>query len=148
MTKIFKGRPVLIGNVEGKAVVSHVGFNTCASYLGLVFGGEKSGVCMDHDNKDLYLKDLKDTILCIPQSIGSTTAPTMFVALCEYDIAPKVILFANHIDSLAATGLLMGDTWVNHRIVTIDMLGQEFLDTVKTGDTLKVYEDGTVEIQD
>ena len=61
---------------------------------------------------------------------------------------PKAMLFANHIDSLAACGILMGDNWLGKRIVTVDMLGQEFLDTVKTGQTVCISEDGTVEIKD
>jgi hypothetical protein len=31
--------------------------------------------------------------------------------------------------------------------VTVDLLGDDFLDAVKTGDKVKVKEDGTVEIQ-
>ena len=32
------------------------------------------------------------------------------------------------------------------RIVTIDMLGDEFLETVQMGDPIAIHEDGTVEI--
>jgi predicted aconitase with swiveling domain len=74
-----------------------------------------------------------DTILCIPQSIGSSSAATLFMVILERNLAPKAMLFANHIDSLAACGLLMGDTWLEKRIVTVDMLGSDFLDAVKTG---------------
>lgn len=58
----------------------------------------------------------------------------------------KAMLFANHIDSLAACGILMGDNWLGKRIVTVDLLGDEFLDAVKTGDQVKVHEDGTIEV--
>ena len=40
----------------------------------------------------------------------------------------------------------MGDNWLDKRIVTVDMLGDDFLNAVKTGDTVKILEDGTVEI--
>jgi hypothetical protein len=56
------------------------------------------------------------------------------------------MLFANHVDSLAIGGLLMADIWMNNRIITIDLLGQEFLDAVNTGDPVSIHEDGTVEI--
>jgi predicted aconitase with swiveling domain len=72
----------------------------------------------------------------------------MLMAACDIDVQPKAFLFANHIDSLASCGLLMADIWLGKRIVTVDMLGDEFLDAVKTGDKIKVYEDGTVEIED
>ena len=42
----------------------------------------------------------------------------------------------------------MADNWLGKRIIAVDMLGDEFLDTVKTGQKLKVSEDGTVEIED
>jgi hypothetical protein len=56
------------------------------------------------------------------------------------------MLFANHIDSLAACGILMGDNWQGKRIVTVDLLGDDFLDAVKTGDKVRVSADGTIEI--
>ncbi len=146
-TKTFKGRPALPGNVEGLAEVSRVGFNTAASYIELVTKGSKSGVCTDHDNKDLFGTDLSDKILCLPQTIGSSSGACMFMAILEKDVAPKAMLFANHIDSLAACGLLMGDIWEEKRIVTVDLLGPEFLDAVQTGQKVRVHADGTVEIE-
>ena len=143
----FKGRPAVPGVVEGSAEVSHVGFNTCATYVDVLISGSESGVCQDHDNKDLFGHDLADKILCIPQTIGSSSAATLFMIILEKGIAPKAMLFANHIDSLAACGILMGDNWLGKRIVTVDMLGPEFLDSVKTGQNVRVHEDGTVEIE-
>jgi len=42
--------------------------------------------------------------------------------------------------------LLMADIWMEKRIITIDQRGPEFLAAVNTGDPIKVFEDGTVEI--
>ena len=148
MTKTFKGRPVLAGNVEDTAEVSHYGFSTSAVYIEIVFKGTKSGVCKDGDNKELYGHDLTGKIVCTPQTIGSSSGACMLMAACEIDVQPKAFLFANHIDSLAACGLLMADIWLGKRIVTVDMLGDEFLDAVKTGNKVKVFEDGTVEIEE
>jgi len=148
MSKIFKGRPIFPGNAEEAAEVSHVGFSPTASWLEIIFNDSKSGVIKDHDNKDLYGRDIKEKILCLPQSIGSSASAMFFMAASKIDVAPKAMLFANHIDSLSSCGLILSDIWVEKRVITIDMLGQEFLDTVKTGDKLKVSEDGTVEILD
>jgi len=148
MTKTFKGRPVLPGNVEETALVSHYGFSTSAVYVEVVFKDSHSGVCKDGDNKELYGKDLAGKIICTPQTIGSSSGACMFMSICQKDIAPKAFLFANHIDSLAACGLLMADIWLGKRIVTVDMLGDDFLDAVKPGSKVKVYEDGTVEIEE
>ena len=46
----------------------------------------------------------------------------------------------------AAAGAILGSVWTDTPMPTIDCLGEEFLNTVKTGDKIKVYEDGTVEI--
>ena len=148
MSKIFKGRPLLPGNVEESAEVSRVGFSPTASYIDVIFKNSTSGVIQDHDNKDLYGRDAKGKILCLPQSIGSSAGACMIVAAAKVDATPKAMLFANHVDSLSACGLLMAENWIDKRIITIDLLGQEFLDTVKTGDKLKISEDGTVEILD
>ena len=40
----------------------------------------------------------------------------------------------------------MAEIWKDQRIVTVDMLGDEFLKTVQTGDPITIHEDGTVEI--
>ncbi len=143
----FKGRPAIPGTAEGSAEVSHIGFNTCATYVDVLIAGSDSGVCQDHDNKDLYGHDLAHKILCIPQTIGSSSAATLFMIILDKGIAPKAMLFANHIDSLAACRMLLGDNWLGTWIVTVDMLGYDFHDAVKTGDKVAVHADGTVEIQ-
>ena len=148
MTKTFKGRALLSGNLEESAEVSHVGFSPSASYVEIIFSGSKSGVIKDHDNKDLYNRDIKGKILCLPQSIGSSAGACMMMAAAKADATPKAMLFANHVDSISACGLIMADNWLGKRIIAVDMLGKEFLDTVKTGDKIKIYEDGTVEIEE
>jgi len=148
MTKqTFHGRPILSGKVDGTATVSHIGFNTLSSYKPVMFAGvTDKAICNDGDNKDLYGKDITGAILCLPQTIGSTTGGFVLMGVAKLGLAPKAMLFANHCDSLAAGGLLMADIWMDKRIITIDLLGDKFLDAVNTGDPIKVYEDGKVEI--
>jgi predicted aconitase with swiveling domain len=59
---------------------------------------------------------------------------------------PSCLLFSEHIDSLAAAGAVLSAVWSDNPMPTVDCLGEEFLKTVKTGDKIKVYEDGTVEV--
>ena len=47
---------------------------------------------------------------------------------------------------VATGGLLMDDVWNEKRVITIDLLGDEFLEAVETGDPVTIHEDGTVEI--
>ena len=53
-TKSFKGRPLLPGNLKGKALASKQPFNTSGSYLENLFAGRKdSAPCTDPNNKEL-----------------------------------------------------------------------------------------------
>ena len=143
----FHGRPILSGKIEGSATVSRIGLNTLSTYKPVMFAGvTDKAVCSDGDNKDLYGKDITGAILCLPQTIGSTTGGFVLMGVAKLGLAPKAMLFANHVDSLAIGGLLMADIWMEKRIITIDLLGQDFLDAANTGDPIKVYEDGKVEI--
>jgi predicted aconitase with swiveling domain len=86
------------------------------------------------------------TALCLPQTIGSTTGGMVLYCAKAMDRAPACMLFSEHIDSLAAAGAVLAAVWTDSPMPTVDCLGEEFLNTVKSGDKIKVYEDGTVEI--
>jgi predicted aconitase with swiveling domain len=145
--KTFQGRPVLSGKLKGKALVSKQPLNLSGSYLKNMFGGEtKTAPCTDPANKDLYEKDLKGVILCTPQTIGSTMGAGTIMMLSELGVQPQAFLFSSHIDSISAGGLIIDDVWNKKRVVTIDLLGDEFLEAVKTGDQVTIHEDGTVEV--
>jgi hypothetical protein len=58
------------------------------------------------------------------------------------------MLFANHIDSLAAAGAVLADVWVDGvTMPVVDCLGDEFLHYVKDGMIIHVREDGVVEVE-
>jgi predicted aconitase with swiveling domain len=145
--KSFKGRPLLPGKLEGKALVSKQPFNTTASYFDNLFGGvTDSAPCTDSDNKELFRKDISNAILCTPQTIGSTFGGAAIMGVAEMGVGPKAMLFSGHIDSIISAGLFMEDIWNEKRIITIDLLGDEFLETVQTGDPITIHEDGTVQV--
>jgi predicted aconitase with swiveling domain len=145
--KTFKGRPLLAGKLGGKALVSKQPFNTTASYFDNMFAGvTDSAPCTDSDNKELFRKDLSNCIMCTSQTIGSTFGGAAIMGVAEMGVGPKAMLFSGHIDSIISAGLFMEDIWNEKRIVTIDLLGDDFLKSVKTGDSIVIREDGTVEI--
>ena len=145
--KTFTGRVVLPGQVSGKATVSRQPFNTSGSYQENMFAGRTdSAPCTDSSNKELYQKDLKGIILCTPTTVGSTMGGMCLMGMKSIGVGPQALLFSKPIDTLAAAGVLMADIWKNQRIVTIDMLGDEFLETVQTGDPIVIREDGSVEV--
>lgn len=144
--RVFKGRPVLAGTTEGRAEVSSIPFDTCTSYVDVLISGAASSRCRDRANAELFDHDLRDVILCIPQTIGSTSGTTLWMTIIERDLAPRALCFANPIDATAASGLMLSEHWLGKKLVTVDRLGQVFLDTVKTGDRVAISDDGTVEI--
>lgn len=146
--KEFKGRVVTPGTVTAKAVVSKQGFNTLASMQMALQFGDKQTKCGDQNNADIYGKPLCGAALCLPQTIGSTTGGLVLYCACAMERQPACMLFANHIDSLAAAGAVLADVWVDGiTMPVIDCLGDEFLDYVKDGMTVTVKDDGTVVVE-
>lgn len=146
MPKTYHGRVVLAGDISGTAVVTHQGLNLLASYQQSLLQKAKRVICADQNNADLYRKDLTDQIICLPQTIGSTTGGMVLQTAVSMGVGPKALLFAEPIDSLAAAGLVLSEVWNRKRVITIDRLGTDFLNSVHEGDPITVMADGTVMI--
>jgi predicted aconitase with swiveling domain len=142
--KTFKGRVVLSGKITGESIVSRQGVNTLATY----FKGipTRSPVCNDQNNPYLYNKVVGGKVLCLPQTIGSTTGGMILQCAADLGIAPAAMLYADHIDTISAAGIICAHVWNNRRIVTVDQLGWDFLNYVQDGQTIDVAEDGTVTV--
>ena len=147
MATTFKGRVLIPGNLEGEALVSKQPFNTTASYFTNMFAGNtKDAPCTDANNEELYQKDLSGAIICTPQTVGSTMGAGAIMGMNLLGVGFKAMLFSSHVDSIAAGGLIMDAVWNDRKVITIDLLGDDFINTVKTGDKIKISEDGTVEV--
>lgn len=144
--KTFKGRVIAGGKWVGQAVVSHGGVNTLATFQKSAMANAKEVVVSDQNNPDIFGKVITDKALCLPITIGSTTGGLVIQTVCAMGINPACFLFSQHIDSLAASGIVLARIWENSKVIAIDNLGEEFLSTVKTGDKISVDEDGTVTI--
>ena len=147
--KTFKGRVIASGTVTAKAVVSHEGLNTLASFQKALQFGDKTATCGDQNNKDLFGKQMAGKALCLPQTIGSTTGGLVLYCACSMHRQPACMLFSKPIDSLAAAGAILADVWLDDvTMPVIDSLGEEFLAYVKDDMTVTVKDDGTVEINE
>lgn len=145
--KQFKGRVITPGEVTAEAVVTTEGFNTLASFQNALQFGDKEVKCGDQNNKDLYGKSLLNKALCLPQTIGSTTGGLVLYCACALHKNPACMLFSNPIDSLAVAGAVLADVWVDGvTMPVVDSLGEEFLNYVKDGMTIKIKADGVVEV--
>jgi len=145
--KQFKGRVIVPGTCTAEALVSKGGFNTLASYQGPMLTGDKQVKCGDQNNPDLYKKSMIGKALCLPMTIGSTTGGMVLYTVCALGKQPACMLFSMPIDSLAASGAILGDVWTEAKMPVVDMLGDEFLEYAQTGMTITVKEDGVVEVE-
>ncbi len=146
MKKTFKGRPVIPGDWSGSCLVSRTGMNTLASFQKGALAKKKTIICSDQNNADLYNKALTGKAICLPKTIGSTTGGIVLQVVAARGSGPAALLFSERIDSLAAGGVILAKIWNNVTVVTVDGLGQEFLDTVKDGMPVAVKSDGTVTV--
>jgi len=143
----FQGRVVTPGTVTAEAVVTKQGFNTLASLQMALQFGDKQVKCGDQNNEEFHGKPLLGKALCLPQTIGSTTGGLVLYCACALEKNPACLLFANHIDSLAAAGAVLADVWVDGvSMPVVDCLGDDFLEYVKDGMTVTIKEDGIVEV--
>lgn len=147
MKKEFKGRNVVAGSVTAPALVSKNGMNTLATFQKSILAKKKSVIGSDQNNEDLYKKEITGKALCLPRTIGSTTGGMVLQSAAALGLAPKAMLFSENIDSIGAAGVILADVWTPYKIVTVDGLGQEFLDYVKDEMTITVKEDGTVIVE-
>lgn len=144
--KTFKGRVIAAGTYKGEAVVSRQGVNTLATFQKSALTNAKKVIVSDQNNKDIFGLDITGKALCLPQTIGSTTGGLVIQTVCSMGINPAAFLFADHIDSLAGSGIVLAKIWENSNVIAIDLLGEDFLKAVNTGDTVEVLEDGTVNV--
>ena len=131
----FKGRPIIPGELEGEALVSKQPFNTTASYFTNMFAGNtEDAPCTDANNAELKDKNLAGAIICTPQTVGSTMGAGCIIGMNDIGVGFKAMLFSSHIDSIAAGGLIIDAIWNEREVITIDLLGDDFMNAVKTGD--------------
>ena len=146
--RVFHGRVVTPGEVTAEAVVTTEGFNTLASFQMALQFGDNQVKCGDQNNRELHGKPLIGKALCLPQTIGSTTGGLVLYCACALKKNPACMLFANHIDSLAAAGAVLADVWVDGvSMPVVDSLGEEFLNYVKDGMKITVRANGVVECE-
>ncbi len=145
-TRTFIGRVIITGTVQAPAVVTHQGFNTLASFQKSAMAKKSEMICSDQNNSDLFGKNLTAKALCLPQTIGSTTGGMVIQTVADMGAAPAAFLFSQSIDSLAAAGVILSAVWDDRQIVTVDRLGDEFLNYVEDGMQVEVKEDGSVTV--
>jgi predicted aconitase with swiveling domain len=135
------------GALTGEALVTHQGFNTLASLKTAGSFLNPKGEIQDANNPELYHKLMPGKILCLPETIGSTTGGMVLYCAASMGVGPKAMLFSKPADSLAVAGAVLTYNWTDKPIVLVDSLGEEFLAAVREGQTVTVAMDGTVTLE-
>lgn len=146
--KEFKGRVINAFDWKGEAIVSHQVVNTMTTYYMSAYKNAKSIVGGDEENPDLFGKVITGKALCLPHCTASTNTGLMIQTICAMKTNPAAYLFSDRIDEMAASGIVLALIWEESDIICIDNLGEEFLNSVNSGDTIEIKKDGTVIIKD
>jgi len=146
MKKEFKGRPVIPGSAAGEALDTKTDVNILASMQRDLIAKKRLVRSGDQNNPELYGKQLTGKVLCLPRTIGSTTGGMVLQKAIAAGLAPKALLFADRIDSLAAAGVILGKVWNEKDTITVDQLGDAFLQSVRNGDRIEIRPDGSVTV--
>ncbi|HHC19187.1 MAG TPA: DUF126 domain-containing protein [Euryarchaeota archaeon] len=131
--RIYKAKTLsfIKGVITGSLMVS----NEPISFYGDI--DVNSGVVVNKRH-DLYGRSLKDKVLLIPHSRGSTVGPYILYSLSKRGLAPKAILSCET-DTLLAVGCIISDIWYVHDVPR-DLLNKRY-----DGITVKLTADnGTV----
>ena len=132
MSIIIKGRTIIEGDVQAQALVSRSPLSL--SYV------DAAGIITDQTH-ELYGQNIKDTILVLPALKGSAFQDLAMLILVQGNIAPKGII-ALEADNRLVIAAAFCD------IPTMDRLEKNPLETVSTGDLVRVNADeGIVEIK-
>ena len=99
------------------------------------------------NNPELYGKKMPGKILCLPETIGSTTGGMVLYCASVMGVGPACMLFSKKADTLAVAGAVLTANWSKHPIILVDDLGDEFLEEIQEGQRIHVKEDGTVLVE-
>ena len=134
--KVFrlKGR-VLVGSVEGLEGEALVSQNPISFYGGV---DVERGVIVERGHS-LEGQAIAGKILVFPHGKGSTVGSYSLYALARRRLAPKVIL-NREAEPVVASGCVFAG------IPLMDMFNVDPVRVLQTGDRLKFYGDGTVEV--
>ncbi len=106
----YKGAVVISGQCEGLAVVTAQPINFLSAYdKNLVFTWRKGKVA-DKEH-ELFNQDLRDKVLFVPTSIGSTTGGLLLLEAIKAQIAPRAIV-VQVADSLLVSGAILARVWL------------------------------------
>lgn len=132
----IKGRKVVGGKTEGKALVTQKPISMLGGVVNLAKNGPKNGTVLERGH-DLEGLSLKDKILVMPGAKGSSAWSSSLHQLVLYNEAPRGILITR-ISSLSALGVTVSN------IPTLTDFDKDILKIINSGDWIKLDADNGV----
>jgi len=133
MLILLKGRNLLSKEVEGEALVT----SQPISFFGGV--NPKTGLIIEK-NHELNGKNVARKVLVFPYGKGSSVGSYVLYAMAKHGTAPSAILNIKT-EAIIAVGCALAN------IPLVDRLNKNPLEVIRTGDWVKIFSDGTVEVK-
>jgi len=133
MLILLKGRNLLSKEVEGEALVT----SQPISFFGGV--NPKTGLIIEK-NHELNGKNVAGKVLVFPYGKGSSLGSYVLYAMAKHGTAPSAILNIKT-EAIIAVGCALANSPL------VDRLSKNPLEVIRTGDWVKIFSDGTVEVK-
>lgn len=126
----MKGRSVNKGKVRAEAIVTDQVFG--------FWGGvdTKTGIVVD-ERHELCGQSIKGKVFVFPEGRGSTVGASVILELVRCGNAPAAMI-NRKTEVILATGAILADKFYNINIPVIDLLDDDPVKCIKTGDIVEV----------
>lgn len=138
MGNVIQGKPVVRGRTEGEALVSNEPLSFWGGY------DYQTGEITDRRHP-LSGSIASGRILAVPFTRGSSTTTAVLLEAVRAGTAPAAILTTG-VDSFFALASIVADEMYARSIPIIAVSPRDFA-TLRTGDRLKIEEDGSIHIR-
>ena len=135
---ILHGQPLVPGAAQGAALVSHEPLSFWGGY------DQTTGEIIDRRHP-LSGAMAAGSILAVPSTRGSSTTTAVLLEAIRLGTAPAALLTVGA-DTFLALASIVADELYQKPIPVIALDPEDFA-TLETGQTLRVFEDGRVEVE-
>jgi predicted aconitase with swiveling domain len=130
----LRGKPVVGGRGEGRALVTRRPINFTASFMNLL--PRRRAEVRDRHH-DLFGKSIARTVLVFPACIGSTYTGMVITQLVQGGVGPAALVVQDA-DPLLVSGAVMAKVWFDRRVPVVECRGEDLFEKISTGDHVVV----------
>jgi len=133
--RVIAGRPIVAGEVEGDALVTHDAFSFWGGF------DFRTGRIIDQRHPLVGVR-ASGCILAVPFSKGSSTTTAVLLEAVRAGTAPAAIVTTG-VDTFFALAAIVADTMYGRTFPVIALSAPDFA-TLRTGVRLRIDRDGTI----